>query len=238
MPRRALTPEEEAAERAAMGGFPNDGDEFEGAPPNPAPAPAPAPQPDPMVDVRARMDRLERENQDLRRMIPPAAPKPTPALTEQGDEFDAVDWDKELFANPKDALKKAMTMTAVSVEKKLRAEYQRDRGTSQFWDKFYAKHPDLRDDHDLVEVTLNSNLPDLANIRVDDAYTRLAELTRERILRYTGGAVRKNPKARAEGGSGGPPVGGAPAPKQDEVKVTSLSQFVRSRREKRRAGAA
>lgn len=220
-------------------GFPADGDEFvdpaDG--PAPAPAPAPAPTPDPMADVRARMDRLERENQDLRRLIPPAEPK-TPAPTNQPvSAIDAVDWDKELFASPKDAIRKAVQIAKDETTQALRAEYQRDNGTRNFWDKFYAKHPDLRDDHDLVEVTLNSNLPDLANIRVEDAYDKLAELTRDRILRYVGGAARHMRKAQAEGG-GGTPATPRPTPEPDKGNVESLSSYIRDRRMKRKAGAA
>jgi hypothetical protein len=177
------------------------------------------------------MDRLERENADLRRMIPPPAPAPAPRNPDP-----EPDWEKELFANPAETLRKHGEMVAKKVSDQLRAEYQRDRGTTQFWDRFYAKHPDLKEDHDLVEVTLNSNLSALANIRVEDAYEKLADLTRERILRYTGKAVRKGPKARAEG-SGGSPTSPPPAT-PPQAEVTSLSDLLRTRRANRRAGAA
>lgn len=237
-----LTPEQEAAERNAMSGFPEDEGVFEEAvdPPAPPapPAPAPPPPPDPMVDIRARMDALERESANLKRMIPP--PKPTPTLVEDQDEFDKVDWDKEMFANPTATIKKAMTMTEARVEKRLRAEYQKESGTQKFWSKFYDMHPDLKDDHDLVEVTLNSNLGSLANIPVDEAYGKLAELTRQRILRYAGGAARtRSQKARAEGGGGTPASQAPPPPKPDDGNVTTLSDLIQARRNRRRrAGAA
>lgn len=223
----------------AMEGFPDDGDEFEeAAPPAPAPEP-PAPPADSNADLRARLDRLERENESMRRLIPPAAPKPPPVPNPAAqDDFDSVDWDRELFANPKEALRKAVKIATDTTTKQLRSEYQRDKGTREFWDKFYGKHPDLRDDHDLVEVTLNSNLADLANIPVEDVYGKLAELTRQRILRYAGGAARKTtPKARAEG-AGGTPVTPAPAAPAPRSEVTSISAFIRERRQRRRAGAA
>lgn len=223
-------------------GFPQDGDEFQDGPaPPPAnpptPTPATPPQADPLADIRARMERLERENADLKRLIPPATAPRTPAPNEPpASAFDQVDWDKELFASPKAALRKAVEIAKEETTRELRAEYQRDNGTRQFWDRFYSKHPDLRDDHDLVEVTLNSNLSTLSNIRVEDAYDKLAELTRERIIRYAGGA-RRGRKAVAEGG-GGTPTPPTPPVKTDDTKVASLSSYLRDRRSKRRAGAA
>lgn len=231
-------PNTPSPESNAMEGFPADGDEFREANPNPSPEPnpPPQPQPDPLADMRSRMERIERENADLRRLIPPAEPKTTPSSLQHTSALDAIDWDKELFASPKDAIKKAISIAKEETARELRAEYQRDRGTTQFWDRFYDKHPDLKQDHDLVEITLNSNLSSLANIRVDDAYDKLAELTRDRILRYAGGAAKTRPKARAEGGGATPTQ---PAPQsQPKAEVTSLSDLLRSRRERRRAGAA
>lgn len=226
-------------DNTAMDGFPEHGDAFEGADPQPQPDPSPQPQPQPdaNVDLRARLDRLERDNADLRRLIPPASPASSPSPSQASNPED-IDWDKELFANPKEALKKHGDMVAKKVTEQLRAEYQKDRGTQQFWDRFYEKHPDLRQDHDLVEVTLNSNIGDLANIRVEDAYQKLADLTRERILRYAGGAARKRPKAQVEGGSGTPAAPSPPAPPKGDEGIVSLSDMIRARRERRRAGAA
>lgn len=219
----------------AMTGFPEHGDPADPSPPaDPAPAPTPPSPPDPNADLKSRLDRLERENQDLRRLIPPPTPKGP--VDPASDPIDEVDWDKELFADPKATIRKAINMATERTEKKLRAEYQRDTGTKAFWDKFYGMHPDLRQDHDLVEITLNSNIADLANIRVEDAYTRLADLTRQRILRYAGGAARTKPKARAEGAGAVPST--PPAPKDEPKKVTSLTDLIRSRRQNRRAGAA
>lgn len=240
MPRRPgeMTPEEEAAERSVMSGFPEDGDEFSDGPSDPPERPAapPAPAPDPLAEMQTRLDRMSQELAETKRLIPPAAPRQPDPTNAPRSAVDDVDWDKELFADPKGAIKKAISIARQETAQELRAEYQRDRGTTQFWDKFYALHPDLRQDHDLVEVTLNSNLSTLANIRVEDAYTKLAELTRERILRYAGGERRK-PKARVEGGTGTPATP-APAPVREANEPTSMSDFIRARRMRRRASAA
>lgn len=176
---------------------------------------------------------IKRENAELRRMIPPAQPK----VTVSGEPEPEPDWDKMLFADPKGALKLHGERVAKQVTQDLRAEYQRDRGTTEFWNRFYGAHPDLRQDSDLVEIVLNSNLSSLANIPVEDAYMKLAELTRDRILRYAGGAAKRRPKAQAEGAGGIRTP--APTPEPESTNVTSLSDVLRGNRNRRRkAGAA
>jgi hypothetical protein len=192
--------------------------------------------PDPMTAVNARMDRLERENAELRRQIPPSVPKELPPA----DEELKIDWNKELFADPEGTMKKYGDHIEKKVEKRLRTEYQRDKGTSDFWRVFYEKHNDLREDADLVELTLNSNLSTLANMRVEDAYGKLAELTRDRIMRYAGDAVRSRGKKVRTEGAGGPPASAPPIKKEEPASVTSLSDLLRSRKRQRRGqlGAA
>jgi hypothetical protein len=218
-----------------MVGFPGEGDPPDPADPGEDPNP---PAPDPIEAIRAEVAELRRENTELRRLIPPAAPKATPNPEPPASE--EPDWEKELFANPKTTMRKAIDIAKKEIGQELRSEYQRDRGTADFWDKFYSLHPDLRDDSDLVTLVLNSNLSSLANMRVEDAYKKLAELTRDRILRYAGGAARsKGRKARAE--SGITPVTPSPSTEKEEnADVTSISDVLRARRNKRRGqlGAA
>ena len=235
MPRVKTTEEQDAE---VMGGFPQDGDELSTEDNELEPVDPPEPDPpDPLADVNRRLDALTRENEQLKRQIPPATPKPiTP------DEEPVIDWDKELFADPKGTLKKFGDHIEKKVEKKLRAEYQQDRGTTQFWDSFYAENPEIKrqHDHDLVELTLNSNLSTLANMPVDQARAKLAELTRERILRYAGGAARtRNKRPQTESGAGQPSAR-KPAKEPQEANVTSIGGIIRARSERRRSklGAA
>lgn len=186
-----------------------------------------APANDPMAAINARLAALETENANLRRAVPPAAPAP------QEDPLDAVDWDTELFSDPKGALKKYGAIVADQVERKLTSKYQSDRGTQRFWDDFYKENEDLKQDHDLVQATLAANMQDLANRPVPDAMKRLGELVRERILRYS----RKTPgrKARVEGNE---PPQPRPQTRQEPNKVVTLGDILKARREARRKGQA
>lgn len=229
----ARTPAE--ADDQGMSGFPQDGDIHGDTPEPEADIPGPDNAPDPLAEIKTQMADLKRQNDELRRQIPPAQPK---QVVTPPDDDPEPDWDKLLFADPKQALRLHGERVAKQVSKELTAQYQKDRGTSEFWNRFYAANPDLRVDSDLVETTLNSNLHNLANIPVEDAYGRLAELTRERILRYAGGAAKeRRPKARAEGAGRGPPT--PPPPPAPDTTVTRLSDVLRTRRQgRRKAGAA
>jgi hypothetical protein len=230
----AKKPKQQPADDNAMGGFPQDKDPYvddqsEIVEQQEPPAPVVQAKPDP--ELMARLDRVERENQELRRMIPPARPK------EPSDDPEApIDWEKEIFQNPNSALEKFGNQLQEKITKDLTSKYQREQGTTQFWNKFYQLNPDLQQDSDLVELTLNSNLADLSNIRVEDAYGKLAELTRERILRYAGGAAKGKRKAQVESGG--------PSGKETEVEPPasqgngSLSQILKKRRMQRRGMTA
>jgi hypothetical protein len=189
----------------------------------------PQPPPDELSVIKRQLEKLEEENRALRsRTEQPRPPEPKAKEEE-------IDWEKELFANPKAAVNKMMDMAGQKVEARLRQEYQRDRGVSEFWSEFYRQNPDLREDKDLVEIVLDKNLPELMNTPVEKAYGRLADLTRERIMRYVGSAGGARAKARAEGAS--PPSKSSEGkPKEEEIK--SLSDILRERRRRRRGQAA
>lgn len=178
-----------------------------------------------------KVARLEAEMADLRRRIPPAEPKaPTPPK-----EDDEPDWDKLLYDNPREAMRLHGDRIANKVKTELTTQYQREQGQKIFWDRFYEKNKDLKDDQDLVETTLKSNLNDLANIPVDDAMKKLADLTRDRIMRYAGGKPKGGgKKAVAEGN--GPPS--APRATPEPEAPSSLSDIIKARARKRRGQVA
>lgn len=186
---------------------------------------------DELAELKAKLERQEQELAQLKRQTPPANPRPQVPQNSQEDE--EPDWEQLLFDNPKEALKLHAERVAKRVTNQLRGEYQQRENTKQFWSKFYEKHDDLKRDHDLVEITLQANLNELANVPVDKAMERLADLTRDRIMRYAGDKGKAR-KAHAEGAS--PP---SPTPTEPEpTSVTSLSDIIKARARKRRGVAA
>jgi hypothetical protein len=165
-------------------------------------------------DMLAMERRHSEELANLRRQAPPPRDVPPP------EDLGAL-----LFSEPRKAIQKIREEVGQEIEQKLTRKYQQDQNNLRFWKTFDDQFPDLKNDRDLVELTMNANLSELANIPVEDAMERIAELTRDRIQRYT----KSRPQGRrpyAEGSS--PPM--PPRQQQEEEKPPSLSELVRRRR--------
>lgn len=145
------------------------------------------------------------------------------------------DWAEAFYKDANKAMADFRKEIHEEITGELRQEYQGARGEEQFWNAFYAEHPDLKEDDDLVKLTLQKNRSALGNLPVEKAAAELANLTRERLLRYGGNGNketgRKRPFTEA-GGSGRPPK----REEQQEEKVVTLSSVLRERAQKRRAG--
>jgi hypothetical protein len=178
-------------------------------------------------DMLAMERRHAEEIANLRRASPP--PREAPQPPQQDDE----PIEQLLFTEPKKAVAKLRAEVKREIEQDLTQKYTQDQNTQKFWTAFDQKYPDLKADRDLVEMTLNGNLATLANIPVEDAMEKLAELTRTRISRYT----KSRPQGRrpfAEGAT--PPL--PPRQQQEEEAPPSLSDIVRRRRAARQNRAS
>lgn len=213
-------------------GFPKDGEVIEPDDPpvaegEPGKKPAAATPPvdpmqilqDEMKSLRQEQAALRKENQELR------TPKQKP------QEEPEIDFEKAIFDDPKGTLEAYGRKIRKEITEDLRTQYTRDQNERAFWDSFYKKHSDLGEDRDLVQATLNGNMDALADMRAEDAGDKLADLTRERIMRYTGGKPAPGKKTVVEGAQRP-----AERPKPpEENTVRSLTDILRQRRESRRA---
>jgi len=214
-------------------GFPKDGEEAKlvGEQDDPGDADPPQPELDPkdkkILELEARLDVIAKQQ----RQLPPAEPKVIPTPPE-----DTTDWDALLFSKPKEAVKKIMEDTRRATIQEMTQLYNKQEGTKRFWDAFYAHNPQFNreQDHDLVEMTLNKNLNDLANIPVAEALKKLSDLTTERIMRYAGGVKPKGKKAVVEGSA--PPAPRRPA--AEPARPGSIGDVIKNRRKARRGVAA
>jgi hypothetical protein len=173
--------------------------------------------------IQREMDALKQTNAALIRQAPPREPEPD-------EDEDETDWDTIIFSNPKEAVRMIKEQTRKEVSRELRGEYQKDQGEKEFWADFNKSHPDLKEDRDLVEIELSKNMKKLDDMPVKKAMDELADLTRKRIMRYSGGKARTKSRAIAEG-AGAPSARKAP---QEKKRATTLSDVLRARAETRR----
>lgn len=241
-----LEQQEPVDDGQVMGGFPAHGDNYtdeQGNPVDSQPSEPPYEYDDEEDDdededddprfsqLEQRLNALQRENDLLKRQIPPAQP----AQPQEQPQEDDVDWDQLLFENPKEALRLHGERVADQVKRDLTEAYQREQSSQRFWQDFYAANPDLRDDHDLVQTVLSKNFQQVQNLPSNEAIPVLADMTRQKIQSYQarGGTTRR--KAVAEGNS---PPSPQPAPQQGQAAVTSIGDHIKKRRNKRRAVGA
>lgn len=169
-------------------------------------------------DMLAMERRHAEEMANLRRQSPPPRavepPAPDPEPIEQ-----------LLFTEPKRAVEKLRQQVRAEIEASLTQKYNQDQNTQKFWTQFDTQYPDLKDERDIVEGILNKNLDALANVPVEEAMDKLAELTRARLSRYKTSRPRGS-RPFAEGASSPTP----PRQPTEDENPPSLSDIVRRRR--------
>jgi hypothetical protein len=91
-----------------------------------------------------------------------------------------------------------------------------------FWDDFFLKNPDLKDEREAVEFQFKSKWDELAKLPVEDAKRRLATDSRSFL---NGILKRKGVKVQELPSGGASPLGasGAPAPKVTQPAPKTLS---------------
>lgn len=247
MPKRrihpSLLPNGQVDEAAAYGGHPNHGDPFPGHDEDfedeidededeEEPQPHADPYAQRFADYDRRLGALQNENEQLRRMIPPAQQRqPQPAA-----EDEEPNWEELLFKDPKAALKLHGDRVAKAVKAELTQQYQTEQSNSRFWNEFYKEHDDLYEDHDLVLATMNKHFNEIANLPSKQAQKVLADLTRARIMKYSGkgsddGTPSTKKKSRAHTEGAEPPSRKKAQPQPSNVH--SISSLIKARREKR-----
>lgn len=140
------------------------------------------------------------------------------------------------FENPQAAYQKIVT----DVETKIEAKYRQDQAFRSFWDGFYRKHDDLREDDWVAKTVFQENFNELAELTPDKAQEKLGELTREKILRVarkfkTTDDNRTRPTLLEPASGDRPP---RPTRNEEDEGPNSISELIQQRRAARRAAQA
>lgn len=183
--------------------------------------------------IEERLARLEGENSALRASIT-ARPAEKPAPVKEEPE---PDWEDLMYKDPKGFVGVITDRIVKKVSADLGGKYTKDQGEKEFWTEFYAENDDLTsvEDKSLVRAVLNENINVLGDLPVSQAKKQLADLTRKRIMHYTGKKPKgdKGKKVVVEG-AGGPR---APQKVVEKSNVVTLSDLLKARRAKRAAKA-
>lgn len=135
------------------------------------------------------------------------------------------------FENPQAAYQKIKQ----DVREEITSDYRRDQALRSFWDGFYRGNDDLREDAWVAETVFRDNFQDLADMPTSKAQEKLADLTREKILRLTRKAKTEITRApMLESASGDRP----PRPQRDEDEddgPKTMGELIAQRRARRMA---
>lgn len=172
---------------------------------------------DPNAELLARLDKLERRNQELENTIRSSTRKAEPAKPDEG-----VDISTLIFTDPE----KAVAQIKDDITKSLTSKYEGAKAIDKFFNDFYREAKDLDQEEDdwLVRATLQQN-PELYEMPVKAARKKLAELTRDKMLGFAKRAGGQKPP-ELEGGDNTP----TPKPKKEEKKVESLADQINARK--------
>lgn len=165
-------------------------------------------------------------------------PKPTSGENVTAEQLKHLgmtveEFEREFWDNPAGLMERLMERASQYGQQAA----QQVSSQTEFWNSFYTQNKDLAEDKDIVQMVLNNNMKELAEMPVSKASAKLAELTRGRIMKYTSKNTRDmqpGAKVHTEGSEPALPGG----KKQEEPKVTSLGDIIRSRKNQRRTGKA
>lgn len=85
------------------------------------------------------------------------------------------------FENPQ----KAAELIEQRITSGIESRYRQDQALKGFWDGFYRANDDLREDEWVVQGVFRDHFDEIADLPRTKAQEKLAELTREKILRLT-----------------------------------------------------
>lgn len=101
---------------------------------------------------------------------------------------DDFDYGEEFYRDPKGAVDKLLGEVQQRINQTVVQSHTVAAGQRQFWDDFYSANQDLdpKEDHELVQLVLNSNMKALADLPVSEASQKLSELVEQKIAYYRG----------------------------------------------------
>jgi hypothetical protein len=138
------------------------------------------------------------------------------------------------YENPEAAAK----VVEDRVSQRLTAQYQQAESIKAFWDGFYSENKDLAEDKFVVKAVFSEKYGELAPLSIREAQTKLADATRDELLRISRKMKSENTTLNRSGEL--EEASGERAPKptaaelEDRNAPKTLSEVIASRRQARR----
>jgi len=188
--------------------------------------------------IDAKLSENSRELGELRKLKPAPDPNPNPnpdpdpQPPSRGDRFFE---DPDAVLNERDKALEERIVTRVTTA------YTRDKAQNDFWNDLYKANTDLdrATDHTLVRGIMQDNYAEIEHMNTPEAITKIADLTRQRILSMSRRMKATSPSepSRTVVEPTGGPTGSPPAPNAEE-RPTSLGGVIKKRQQNRAAARA
>ena len=155
---------------------------------------------------------------DLRDNLTVAQTAPPPTPVPEGAPEDDTDWDTYLLTEPAKALAEFGEKIRSEVLQEVQGQYNADQSTQKFWTSFYNQNPDLTEYDWIVDAVMSKNYSELGPLSPARAADKLAEYTKEELLKLTNKSGNNSPTKAVilEGGS----ASNAPNPSPDPTSRT------------------
>lgn len=103
------------------------------------------------------------------------------ADTEEGEDDEEFD-DARLFTDPKGFFADLKKTLSKEIVQQISGMYNQDQNWKSFWNNFYGSNSDLKDYDFIVKAVLETNKAELAEMSVNEAVSKLGDLTRDQLM--------------------------------------------------------
>lgn len=187
----------------------------------------------------AAINALMKQNTDLYaylRNIQPPANNTGKDKDTKGSKADAeeYDYETELFANPKEAVKRLRAEIKAEITGELENKYNRAESEKEMWKIFYKENEDLKEEKWMVDAVLQRDYASLKDLPASEAMKKLATSVKKELLRLKGGRSDADNANTELEGSGNARLNAKKSGHSQEDEVPSLSALIRQRQEARR----
>lgn len=187
-------------------------------------------------DLTAYIDELQEQRRQQ-----PAPQRQEPQQQRQETKPPAgdgeIDWDKELYTDPKSAMTRFGDHIRKQVRQEMTAEYRAEQTMNKFWENFYSANPDMKGKELIVKAVFDRDLPKIGELPIPDALTALGKSVTAEVQklggkpRPSGQETSERNRTLVESGSGAAQRrgGGDRQSQAEKDPPSSLSAIIRQR---------